>query len=107
MPMFGFWQLSNRQMFDNVINAKAFQKEHQKFEHTILSSLEFGPSLLVFCFFVAVLIFVICLEVRHQYNKYSEEDEVEELTEVEGYPDYPLCLEPKDVENVCKEDELC
>ncbi len=58
-------------------------------------------------FFWIVFLVILWIEIRHQLRKYWEEEITEELTEIEGYPDYPNCLEKKDLENVIQEEEMC
>jgi len=61
----------------------------------------------VFCFLIALIAVFILIEVLSSLSRESDDDEHSELIEIEGYPDYPQCLEKIDLQNVILEEELC
>ena len=51
---------------------------------------------------VSIILFLIISEISVKKSSIQKE-----LIEIEGYPDYPECLHPDDIENMIKEEELC
>lgn len=89
----GWWSLTNRQMFDNVVLPLRYQEDLDMYGHTVVNVLTLNRYLIVF--FAAIGIFLL-FTVFDIYDMckgmFSEEGSVEELMDIEQLPEFPTCL---------------
>ena len=58
----GWWNLTNRQMFDNVVVPLKYQEDLDMYDHTIFSVLE-GKNLIPVYTAIAIFVFLLSLDI--------------------------------------------
>jgi hypothetical protein len=104
----GFWNLTNLQMFKNVVLPLKYQEDLDMYGHTIISTLE-GNWLVVFICALTFFIMLIGYELYDNFTSWfllSSRIQAD-LDDVEGLPEFPTCLNHTQLENWILEEELC
>ena len=102
----GWWNVTNRQMFENEVVPLRWQADLDLYNHTI-GSVMTGLNLIPF--FTAIVLFVLLLSIdlwgfiKHFFVKQSCQDE---LDDIEDLPDFPRCLNTNQLNNQIMEEEM-
>ena len=101
---FGWWSLTNRQMFENVVIPLRYQEDLDEYDHTIKSVLK-GHYLYVF-YLALIILAIIIIQELYDLAIYLFWTQENFHTDTEGLLDYPECMNSNELDNYIKEEEL-